>query len=434
MWRKVRIGQAADVVSGGTPSRSNPSYWGPGIPWATPSDVTDCATAVLMATHESITDSGLRQSSAKRLPAGSILLTSRATIGEARIAGIEICTNQGFKNLVPRPGYDPTFLYYQVCNLRPKFERYGVGSTFPEINKSDVSRIEFESPSDEDEQRQIGRVLRAIDEQIERTCDLIAKQEQVRAGLMHDLFTRGVDENGRLRPPREEAPRSYYQTELAWLPVGWSCPRVEDLLVTGALSEVQDGNHGELHPLSSDFVREGVPFVMANDLKFGRVDFSNCARITPAMYRRLRVGFSRPNDVFLSHKGTVGRVARFIDEEPEAMLTPQVTLYRTGSTSVLTSAYLYWYFLSPTYQWQLARVSEQSTRSYVGITQQKKLRVVVPSPDELDSIVAPLAKLDHIASEERALHAKLLHLRRGLMQALLTGKSTTTTLAEDRAA
>jgi type I restriction enzyme, S subunit len=131
MWRRVRIKQAADIISGGTPSRLVPKFWGDGIAWATPTDITACRRPVISETADSITREGLLNSSAKQLPAGSILLTSRATIGEARIAGVPISTNQGFKSLVPKPGYDATFLYYQILALRGQFERYGVGARFP---------------------------------------------------------------------------------------------------------------------------------------------------------------------------------------------------------------------------------------------------------------------------------------------------------------
>ena len=132
-----------------------------------------------------------------------------------------ISTNQGFKSLVPKPGYDATFLYYQILALRGQFERYAVGSTFPEISKRDVARVEFDCPDDEEEQRRIGRILWSVDTQITHTEALIAKQEQVRAGLMQDLFTRGVDETGRLRLLREEAPELYHETAFGWLPRAW---------------------------------------------------------------------------------------------------------------------------------------------------------------------------------------------------------------------
>src|SRR4026208_2300368 len=104
-WKLEPLGQLAQVVSGGTPSRHVPEFWRDGtIPWVTPTDITNTGGRYLSESCEGITELGLQSCSAKKLPSGALLMTSRATLGEVRIALREVCTNQGFKSLIPFKG------------------------------------------------------------------------------------------------------------------------------------------------------------------------------------------------------------------------------------------------------------------------------------------------------------------------------------------
>src|SRR5260370_41095599 len=98
-----RLGELAHIISGGTPKTSVPSYWDGPIKWCTPTDITGCSGKYLLETERTISPQGLASCSAQLLPVGSLLLCSRATIGEIRIAGCQVSTNQGFKSLVCKP-------------------------------------------------------------------------------------------------------------------------------------------------------------------------------------------------------------------------------------------------------------------------------------------------------------------------------------------
>ncbi len=104
---------------------------------------------------------------------------------------------------------------------------------------------------------------------------------------------------------------------------------VRQLVDEGVIERPMDGNHGELHPKTSDFVPSGIPFIMASDLRDGVLDLDNCAFITPQLAQTLRKGFAKTGDVLLSHKATMGRTAIVHDlPTPYVVLTPQVTYYR----------------------------------------------------------------------------------------------------------
>jgi len=152
----------------------------------------------------------------------------------------------------------------------------------------------------------------------------------------------------------------------------WRTATVQQLVDEGVLERPLDGNHGEIHPKTADFVKQGIPFIMASDLVGGRVDTRQCAFISEQQARSLRKGFSVPGDVLISHKATMGRTALVQElDVPFIMLTPQVTYYRVRDRSRLSHRYLKLYFDSPDFQRLFDTWGQKgSTRAYLGITAQ----------------------------------------------------------------
>ena len=190
-WELARLGDVAEVVGGSTPSRSQPDFWGGEIPWVVPSELTGLPSRYLDATKESITETGMRVAGLRLIPAGSVLLTSRATIGATAINSMPLVTNQGFQNLVVNGRADSLWLYYCVSQLRVELERRASGSTFKEVSRGSVRSLPVLLPP-LGEQRAIAQVLDAIDVAIERTDGVIDATEGLRDSLLHELLTRGV--------------------------------------------------------------------------------------------------------------------------------------------------------------------------------------------------------------------------------------------------
>lgn len=181
VWRPLK--ELAHVVSGGTPSRDNPAFWNGDVPWVTPTDITGTKSLRLTSTAEKITTKGLNCSGAKLLPEGTILMTSRATVGESKLATMAVATNQGFKSLIPREGVDGLYLLYQMQFFKEKYANFGTGTTFLEVNKKDTEQFQIPVPSTKEEQCGIGKVLSALDEQIELTEALVLKNTEVKRAL-----------------------------------------------------------------------------------------------------------------------------------------------------------------------------------------------------------------------------------------------------------
>lgn len=187
-WSKQQLGDICNIVNGGTPSTSIAEFWNGKILWCTPTDITSCSTKYIYTTESKITESGLKASSATLLPKGALLLCSRATIGEVRIAGNTICTNQGFKSLVVHQNISNEWLYYMVHVLKFNMLEKAIGSTFLEISKKDLAELDIIVP-EFTEQKAIAQVLSDMDNEIELLEKKLAKYQQIKQGMMQELLT-----------------------------------------------------------------------------------------------------------------------------------------------------------------------------------------------------------------------------------------------------
>lgn len=173
----------------------------------------------------------------------------------------------------------------------------------------------------------------------------------------------------------------------------WKEYTVQELVNLKMLCEPLDGNHGGMHPKNSDYVKKGVPFIMANNLSNGNIDLENCYFITEKQAASLKKGISHPGDVLLTHKATIGRTAIVPLYYKTIILTPQVTYYRV--IKGIDNRYLKYYFDSYYFQNILSSwAGSGSTRAYIGITAQRKLPIVLPPLEIQKQIASILSALD----------------------------------------
>lgn len=185
-WEVKTLGEIADVVGGGTPSTFNTSYWNGNINWFTPTEIGDKKYSFESA--RKITIDGLKNSSAKLLPVGTILLTSRASIGDASILKVESCTNQGFQSLIIKENNSNEFLYYLILTLKQIMLQNASGSTFLEISPSKLKSIEISVPTPA-EQTRIARILSDMDNEIQALEAQLEQYKRVKQGMMQALLT-----------------------------------------------------------------------------------------------------------------------------------------------------------------------------------------------------------------------------------------------------
>ena len=191
-WEVVRLGEIADVVGGGTPARGTAEFWGGTIPWVVPSELTGLHGRYLSRTNETITAAGMKSAGLQLLPSGSVLLTSRATVGVAAINLVPVATNQGFQNLAVKDDADNLWLYYRISSMQRELERRAAGSTFLEVSRDSVRSLPVALPPIA-EQRAISATLDCVDSTIERAK---AEQDALRS---HKESTANVLLTGRER-------------------------------------------------------------------------------------------------------------------------------------------------------------------------------------------------------------------------------------------
>ena len=166
-WNKFAISAIGDVVGGGTPSTKHDEYYGDEISWITPKDLSNFNGRYISRGERSISQKGYDNSSAQKLPAGTVLFSSRAPIGYVAIAQNELCTNQGFKSVIPHPDVcDSEFLYYLLCYHKYDIEAIASGTTFMEVSGTALKNFIVRIP-DIDTQKKIASVLSSLDRRIE---------------------------------------------------------------------------------------------------------------------------------------------------------------------------------------------------------------------------------------------------------------------------
>lgn len=194
----------------------------------------------------------------------------------------------------------------------------------------------------------------------------------------------------------------------------WSSLTVQDLVDRSYIAPPMDGNHGEIHPKVSDYVASGVPFIMANNLNDGYVDYENCAFITEQQACTLRKGFAKSKDVLITHKATLGRIAIVSNEYETTILTPQVTYYR--ALNYISPEFLRYFFETSEFQKNFeAWAGAGSTRAYIGITKQLELPILLPNEDSMRAITESISKIEAMRYNNHLEIIKLSNMQKILL-------------------
>lgn len=187
-WEQCKLGDVADIVGGGTPSTAISKYWDGDIDWYAPAEISD--QIFVNSSQKKITTEGLNNSSAKMLPVGTVLFTSRAGIGKTAILTKEGCTNQGFQSIIPhKDELDSYFIFSRTDELKRYGEIVGAGSTFVEVSGKQMANMTILMPKNIEEQRKIGAYFKSLDHLItlhQRKCE---KYKMIKQGMMEDLLT-----------------------------------------------------------------------------------------------------------------------------------------------------------------------------------------------------------------------------------------------------
>ena len=206
-WVERKISDIGTVVGGATPSTKKPENYEDGeIAWITPKDLSTFSSRYIERGERNITEIGLKSCSTQLLPPNTVLFSSRAPIGYVAIAANEVCTNQGFKSVIPNENTDPLFLFYLLKYNKDKIEGMGSGTTFKEVSGNTMKNIVVNVPTDKKVQEKIAAILGSIDDKIEENEQINNNLEQQAQALFKSWFVEFEPFNGTMPSDWEIVP------------------------------------------------------------------------------------------------------------------------------------------------------------------------------------------------------------------------------------
>ncbi len=410
-WDDLPLTHAVDVIDC---KHFTPAYHDFGIPIVRPRNVK--VGGLDFSSIDFVNDSDFALLTDKRVPqVGDIVFSRNASFGIPALVrhATKFCIGQDVVIMVER-GALSHFVFWSLLSnaVVSQIDRNSGGSTFGRINLSAIRALRLGCPP-LPEQRRIAEILDTLDEAIRKTEQVIAKLQQMKQGLLHDLLTCGINEHGELRDPQRH-PDQFKDSELGRIPKEWEVRSLEEWVhpqsqITYGI--VQAGPH----------LPGGVPYIRTGDMKWKRLSRKGLlctSRRIANSYLRSEV---RTGDLVYAIRATVGKVLPVPPELDGANLTQGTARIAPGPE--VNGAFLLWALRSQSAIRQVEAVQKGTTFSEITLAQLRLL--LVPCPSELgeqQEIAARLNALENSINEEDRELAKLRTLKQGLMDDLLTGR------------
>ena len=467
-WVWTEIKYIGAVVSGGTPSTKEPSFWGDEVNWISPADLTGYTCKNISKGAKSITRMGLDSSSAKLMPAGSVHFSSRAPIGYVAISTEPLSTNQGFKSLVPATGVFNDYLYYYFKASKQLAEERATGTTFKEISGTAFGKLPFPLAPINEQHRIVAKVEELFSELDKGIESLKTAREQLklyRQAVLKHAF------EGKLTAQWREANKSKleaadqlltrikkerearYQQQIEewkvavkhWAAVGSKGkkpPRIsKPKLIPSSKGKDQENlpslwrwtnfcsvtyKIGDIdHKMPKDS-ENGYPYVSTGNIQHdGTIDFSNAKIISESDYERLSLKIKPENgDIIFPRYGTIGRNI-LVNFNKKFLVSYSCAIIK-NITSLMNEKYIYYFSLSPEVKKEIQRYVKETTQANVGIASIEKFVFPLCSYREQMKIVEILESyLSVLDQQEEQIKESLLKsetLRQSILKKAFTGQ------------
>ncbi|MEE6667752.1 restriction endonuclease subunit S [Pediococcus acidilactici] len=387
-WEQRKLGELADIVGGGTPSTNNDEYWNGDIDWYSPVEINN--QIYVSGSKNKITELGLQKSSAKVLPIGTVLFTSRAGIGKTAILAKKGTTNQGFQSILPHENkLDSYFIFSRTDELKRYGETNGAGSTFVEVSGKQMSKMPIMLPKIE-EQMRIGTFFQQLDNLITLHQRKLAKLKELKQGYLQKLFP----QNGSKFP----------QLRFSGFADAWEERKLTDLATTYI---------GLVTTMAENYTTEGTLLIRNSDIKEGRFDLSNPIYLEEQFAEKNKTRRMKKGDVVTVHTGDIGTSAIINSELDGTIGFATIT---TRPKKELDSNFLAWYFNSNYHKKYAKRMSTGDGRSNYNMKDFNKNVIPTPKIAEQQKIGSFFKQLDEtLALHQRKLE-KLQELKKGYLQ------------------
>jgi len=408
-WGNIQVNEFSEVISGATPTTNTKEYWDGGIEWITPADLSKLRSRFIEHSDRTISLEGLRNTSVHLTPKNNIVMSSRAPIGYFAIPINDFTTNQGCKTFILKSGHDPDYHYYNFLFNIGYIKRFGGGSTFAEISKSDVEKLIFKITTDPAEQRKIARILSTVDSVIEETEAAIAKYKAIKQGMMQDLFTRGLDKSGKLRPRCQETPELYKKTGLGWIPKEWDTVRL------GEMCNLRRGASPRPIDDPKYFASVGRGWVRISDVTSAYKYLTKTTQRLSELGETLSVKVN-PGELIMSICATLGRP---IIVDTEVCIHDGFVFFKDIEVNLNIEFVFYFLLLNEA---EISKNKQIGTQGNLNTSIVNAILIPKPKSEEQLVIAKRLSGMDSVLNSEEMTLNKFVKVKSALMSVLLTGK------------
>lgn len=322
--------------------------------------------------------------------------------------------------LKAKTGYCQDFIFYSLVNKN--IVRFIAGGTRSKLNKSELIKIPIYCPQNPVEQQKIAQILSTADIVIEKTKAAIAKYKAIKQGVLHDLFTRGIDmKTGKLRPKQEDFPDLYKESELGWIPKEWDIKKVEEIIEY----PIRDFGSFSMTNLIT-FLEHGVLFIKTEAIQDGYIDYNKVSYISKEVHNLLHKSIVNKGDVLFTKIGAIGRVAIYDSNE--------IANSNAASAKITFKDENNKYYLA--FKLNSNRVMREfektiiSTPPRINLGDINKMKLEIPQKNEQDKIASIIKNINKQIISEQSFLNKQLNLKSGLMAELLSGKKLVTLSSE----
>jgi type I restriction enzyme, S subunit len=386
-WHVLTIEDVAKVVGGGTPSTTISNYWNGNIEWFTPTEISHVKYS--SSSNRKISIEGFNNSSAQILPIGTILMTTRASIGDMSILLNEATTNQGFQSLIAKERIYNEFLYYLMLTKKGELLKNASGSTFLEISPKKVKAIKIPLPPTLTEQKAIATALSDVDDLIANLDKLINKKKAIKQGAMQQLFAEKKK---------------------------WERKTIKEFGF-----DISDGNYSAKYPKSSEFKSSGVPFIRANNIKKMTVVDDDMRYISEELHSELKKGHLKNGDILITNRGDIGQTAIVPDKFIGANINAQIV--RINTCGKLNRLYFFYFMRLNSTQNHIQNMQTGSALKQLPVNRLFDIEIAFPKEDVQILIGETLFEIDTEILSIEMIKAKYQEIKKGMMQELLTGKT-----------
>jgi len=381
------LGDVSEIIGGGTPSTNHPEYWDGDIDWYSPAEILD--QIYVKRSRRRITQLGYDNSSAKLLPPGTVLFTSRAGIGKTAILSQKSCTNQGFQSIVPHENeLDTYFIFSRTNELKRYGELVGAGSTFTEVSGKQMSAMNLMLPTTIQEQQLIGQFFKKLDCLITLHQQKITLLIKLKKAMLEKMFPK----KGTVIPEFR-----FNGFANAW----------EQRKFSQGVSEIGDGLHGT--PTYCD--NGNVFFINGNNLVDGKIVINSETKTVDETQQSLSDKDLDDNTILLSINGTIGNLAYYSGEK--LMLGKSAAYIKVSAFDI---KFVYTYLQTPSVHSYFMNSLTGTTIKNLGLKAIREMKLDIPQDiDEQKKIGDYFSTLDNLITLHQRKIDKIKNMKKVML-------------------